>query len=283
MTTTLTKTAAIPTALAASKPPAMTATPEAPPLAPSWTPEPERTQRHRQVERSAFWRWLPFYRALAVQASAGQRPAWSLQLSGSRLWISGGWEAQWGEPSWTVESVNVSTLRQEWNPLIQKLIERSELQPEPGRPHPALLRCAGLMISSWNPGLPAPEGQLPGDGPPSESTVGVTQARDQLGQLITQVRRGQQVLITRHGVPVACLKPVGQHAGPIGSAQDLAQVRIRWKEVLDTAAGGRRTPLRWRGVICAELTPVFGRPATEGPVPAETVEPTGLEQAMEEA
>ncbi len=41
-------------------------------------------------------------------------------------------------------------------------------------------------------------------------TVGAYEARTHLSQLLDEVSRGEEITITRHGVPVAILKPLNQ-------------------------------------------------------------------------
>ncbi len=41
------------------------------------------------------------------------------------------------------------------------------------------------------------------------SHVGAYEAKTKLSQLLEQVARGEEIIITKHGVPVAALVPVG--------------------------------------------------------------------------
>lgn len=55
--------------------------------------------------------------------------------------------------------------------------------------------------------------------------IGAFEAKNKLGQLLDRVERGEVIVITRHGKPVAHLAPAGAGRN-IGRARDAAQ-RIR--------------------------------------------------------
>lgn len=42
------------------------------------------------------------------------------------------------------------------------------------------------------------------------TTIGVDEAKNRLAQLLARVERGERIVITRRGVPVAVLHPVGE-------------------------------------------------------------------------
>jgi prevent-host-death family protein len=47
----------------------------------------------------------------------------------------------------------------------------------------------------------------------SDNTVGAYEAKTHLPQLLERVSRGEQITITKHGVPVAVLVPASKPAG----------------------------------------------------------------------
>jgi prevent-host-death family protein len=51
--------------------------------------------------------------------------------------------------------------------------------------------------------------------PPPDTTIGTSNAKAHFSALLARVAAGEEIAITRHGVPVACLVP----ARPIASAQ----------------------------------------------------------------
>ncbi len=53
--------------------------------------------------------------------------------------------------------------------------------------------------------------------------VGAYEAKTHLAQILERVARGERVLITKHGVPVALLSPVGPQADP---HQVVGQLRV---------------------------------------------------------
>jgi len=46
------------------------------------------------------------------------------------------------------------------------------------------------------------------------TTVGAYEAKTKLSQLLKKVARGERIVITKHGAPVAVLAPVGPQADP---------------------------------------------------------------------
>jgi len=61
--------------------------------------------------------------------------------------------------------------------------------------------------------------------------VGAFEAKTQLSKLLELVRKGQRVVITKHGVPVAELVPPGEthHADSQGIIKELKTIRERTK------------------------------------------------------
>jgi prevent-host-death family protein len=47
--------------------------------------------------------------------------------------------------------------------------------------------------------------------PPAARTVGAYDAKSRLSELLDRVERGEQIVITRHGKPIARLVPEGVH------------------------------------------------------------------------
>ncbi len=57
------------------------------------------------------------------------------------------------------------------------------------------------------------------------SEVGAYEAKTHLSQLLERVARGDRVVITKHGVPVAVLAPVGRQTDPERVATALRRFR----------------------------------------------------------
>ena len=55
-------------------------------------------------------------------------------------------------------------------------------------------------------------------------TVGAYEAKTHLAQLLDRVANGETITITRHGVPVAVLRPVGQ-GGSIPVSRIIGQIK----------------------------------------------------------
>lgn len=75
-------------------------------------------------------------------------------------------------------------------------------------------------------------------------TVGAFEAKTRLSELLDRVERGEEVLITRHGKPVAKLVQAPDPARARAAAQKLKELRVgsslgglSWKELRDE---GRR-------------------------------------------
>ena len=49
------------------------------------------------------------------------------------------------------------------------------------------------------------------DIPPEVPTIGAYDAKTRLSELLDRVEKGEQIIITRHGKPVARLVPEGEH------------------------------------------------------------------------
>lgn len=49
-------------------------------------------------------------------------------------------------------------------------------------------------------------------------TVGAYEARVRFGQLLTEVERGETVVVTRRGVPIAHIIPIGKNRADIAAA-----------------------------------------------------------------
>jgi prevent-host-death family protein len=56
------------------------------------------------------------------------------------------------------------------------------------------------------------------------TSVGSYEAKTHLPQLLERVARGEQILITKHGKPVALLVPPPKEAPPKKAAKDVRQV-----------------------------------------------------------
>ncbi|MBP7937510.1 MAG: type II toxin-antitoxin system prevent-host-death family antitoxin [Phycisphaerae bacterium] len=56
-------------------------------------------------------------------------------------------------------------------------------------------------------------------------TVGSYQAKTHLPRLLTQVSRGEQVTITRHGIPIAMLVPVSSSPHQKNITEAIAAIR----------------------------------------------------------
>jgi prevent-host-death family protein len=70
------------------------------------------------------------------------------------------------------------------------------------------------------------------------STHSVAEAKNRLPELIDRALRGEDVVITRHGRPVAALRPIPEPIRPM-SAEDLdwiAARRVKTKGVTEDAA-----------------------------------------------
>ncbi len=59
--------------------------------------------------------------------------------------------------------------------------------------------------------------------------VGAYEAKTHLSQLLDRVARGERVVITKHGVPMAVLAPVGPQTDPERVAAELRRFRKRRK------------------------------------------------------
>ena len=57
-------------------------------------------------------------------------------------------------------------------------------------------------------------------------TVGLFEAKTKLSELIDRVESGEELLITRHGVPVARLVPAGR-----ATQADVAEAVARWTQL----------------------------------------------------
>lgn len=75
--------------------------------------------------------------------------------------------------------------------------------------------------------------------------VGAYEAKTHLSQLLDRVARGERVVITRHGVPVAVLAPVGPQTDPERVATELRRFRtgrklrpIRVRELIEEGRDG---------------------------------------------
>lgn len=75
--------------------------------------------------------------------------------------------------------------------------------------------------------------------------VGAFEAKNTLGGLLDQVASGEEIVITRHGKPVARLVPVGGGADRNAARQALARIRARhcagfdWQALKAERDGGR--------------------------------------------
>ena len=68
------------------------------------------------------------------------------------------------------------------------------------------------------------------------ATVGSYEAKSHLSQLLTRVAKGEQITITRHGVPVAVLAPP-----PHAPTEDVDEVIRRIKEFRQDSTLGETT------------------------------------------
>ena len=91
------------------------------------------------------------------------------------------------------------------------------------------------------------------DQPPAQSitSIGAYDAKTRLSELLDRVERGEQIVITRHGKPIARLIPEGGHdrAAALAAIQELTRsrkelaargVRFTTKEILAMRDEGRR-------------------------------------------
>ena len=81
----------------------------------------------------------------------------------------------------------------------------------------------------------------------SDNTVGAYQAKTHLSQLLEKVEAGEEIIITKHGAPVAKLIPMAREASPeerlaaIERIQKLANgLSLRALKVKDLIREGRR-------------------------------------------
>jgi prevent-host-death family protein len=84
------------------------------------------------------------------------------------------------------------------------------------------------------------------------NTITAFEAKTRLGQLLDRVQTGEELLITRHGRPVAKLVPVRQHKsadslqraiaafGEIRESLEKKGVRISRKEIREWISEGRK-------------------------------------------
>ena len=77
-------------------------------------------------------------------------------------------------------------------------------------------------------------------------TVGSFEAKTHLSELLASVERGEEIVITRRGTPVARLVPmaeVGERAAALASLQairDRLRGRVTKSDILDARETGRR-------------------------------------------
>ena len=83
---------------------------------------------------------------------------------------------------------------------------------------------------------------------PDSTVVGARELKTRLGRYLNQVRRGQTIVVTDRGEPVAELRPIGANADP-------ASARLERLAAL----GGLTLPTR------RTLAPVAPAPLTGGP------------------
>ena len=57
--------------------------------------------------------------------------------------------------------------------------------------------------------------------------VGIRETRERIAQLIDAVARGEEILITRRGKPVARLVPVSGHTNKVSQFPDRAHLRAK--------------------------------------------------------
>jgi prevent-host-death family protein len=77
------------------------------------------------------------------------------------------------------------------------------------------------------------------------STHSVAEAKSKLSDLIDRALEGEAVIITRHGNPVAELKPIARALQPLTAAD------IDWLD--DRRVGGKRRPLKDAGRFVSEM------------------------------
>ena len=68
--------------------------------------------------------------------------------------------------------------------------------------------------------------------------IGAFEAKNTLGSLLDRVERGEEIVITRHGRPVAKLAPCTPDIDREGATEALARMRAR-------AAAARIEPVAW--------------------------------------
>lgn len=61
--------------------------------------------------------------------------------------------------------------------------------------------------------------------------VGAFEAKNTLGDLLDQVEQGEEIVITRHGKPVARLAPCAPETDREGAKAAIARIRARASEV----------------------------------------------------
>ena len=64
-------------------------------------------------------------------------------------------------------------------------------------------------------------------------TVSVAQAKNRLPELLRAVEAGDQVVITRHGRPVAQLAPITRQHARLGGMKDRIRLRHGWDAPVD--------------------------------------------------
>jgi prevent-host-death family protein len=81
----------------------------------------------------------------------------------------------------------------------------------------------------------------------SDNTVGAYQAKTHLSELLEKVEAGEEIIITKHGAPVAKLVPVTRVASPeervaaVARIQKLAnRLSLRGLKVKELISEGRR-------------------------------------------
>ncbi|MCS7032072.1 MAG: type II toxin-antitoxin system prevent-host-death family antitoxin [Gloeomargarita sp. SKYG116] len=73
--------------------------------------------------------------------------------------------------------------------------------------------------------------------------VGAYEAKTRLSELLDRVIKGEHVVITRHGVPVAVLMPVASQPDGVGTAQEVVETIRQFRQ------GKRLGPLSLREII----------------------------------
>jgi prevent-host-death family protein len=71
------------------------------------------------------------------------------------------------------------------------------------------------------------------------TSVGAYQAKTRLPQLLARVRRGEKILITKHGRPVAMLVPFP--AEPAKGVKQMAQEMLHWRDTEGPTLAGAAT------------------------------------------